>query len=54
MRKTYGFAPLGAADGAALANDKVVYWKSLYDKHGGGRTNLAYGYVTRGYAPAGA
>ncbi len=75
MRKTYGFAPLGAADGAvkrailgennarlynysaakraALAGDKVTYWKNLYDKHGEGRTNLAYGYVTRGYAPAG-
>ena len=42
-----------AAKRAALAGDKVTYWKNLYDKHGEGRTNLAYGYVTRGYAPAG-
>jgi hypothetical protein len=25
--------------------DKVAYYKSLYEKHGGDRTNLVYGYV---------
>jgi hypothetical protein len=69
MRAKFGFAPLGAADGAvktaifggnnarlygvtpsqraALASDKVAYWKGLYDKHGGDRTNLAYGYIKK-------
>lgn len=69
MRRKFGFAPLGAADGpvkraifggnnarlygvtapqrAALASDKVAYWRGLYDKHGAGRTNLAYGYAAR-------
>ena len=70
MRKTYGFAPLGAADGpvkraifggnnarlyglpaakmAAVAGDRVAYWKEIYDKHGDGRTNMTYGYANKG------
>jgi predicted TIM-barrel fold metal-dependent hydrolase len=70
LRKKFGLAPLGAADGpvkraifgdnnaklyglsaaqrAAIAGDKVSYWKDLYDKHGGDRTNLAYGYANKG------
>ena len=32
---------------AAIPGDKVSYWKGLYDKHGGDRTNLAYGYANR-------
>ena len=32
---------------AALETDKVTYWKNLYDKHGGDRTNLAYGYIQK-------
>jgi predicted TIM-barrel fold metal-dependent hydrolase len=69
LRKKFGLAPLGAADGpvkraifgdnnaklyglsaaqrAAIAGDKVTYWKGLYDKHGGERTNLAYGYALK-------
>jgi len=39
---------LPASKRAALANDKVAYWKNLYDKHGEGRTNLAYGYALTG------
>jgi hypothetical protein len=42
--RLYGFSPKAQA---ALANDKVAYYKDLYDKHGEGRTNLAYGYVQR-------
>lgn len=33
---------------AALRDDKVAYYKNLYDKHGGDRTNLAYGYINKG------
>jgi predicted TIM-barrel fold metal-dependent hydrolase len=69
IRRKYGFAPLGAADGPvkaailggnnarlygispaqrlAVATDKVAHWKGLYDKHGGDRTNRAYGYVLK-------
>jgi hypothetical protein len=42
--RLYGF---GAKQRAALADDKVAYWKGLYDRHGGDRTNLAYGYAIR-------
>jgi hypothetical protein len=70
IRRKYGFAAMGPADGAvkrailgennarlygyspkmqsALQNDQVAYYKSIYEKHGGDRTNLAYGYVNRG------
>jgi uncharacterized protein len=29
-------------------NDHLAYCKSIYDKHGGERTNLAYGYINKG------
>jgi predicted TIM-barrel fold metal-dependent hydrolase len=70
IRKKYGFAPMGPADGpvktaifgqnnarlygyspkmqSSLENDQVAYCKSLYEKHGSERTNLAYGYINRG------
>jgi uncharacterized protein len=72
IRKKFGFAPLGAADGpvksailggnnarlygfspaqrSSLENDKIAYWKGIYDKHGGERSNLAYGYVPKAEA----
>jgi hypothetical protein len=30
---------------AELQGDKLAEYKGLYEKHGAGRTNLAYGYV---------
>jgi hypothetical protein len=30
----------------ALATDRVAEAKTQYDRHGAGRTNLRYGYVT--------
>ena len=32
---------------ADVAGDKLAEYKVLYDKHGAGRTNLAYGYVNK-------
>ncbi len=32
---------------AELAGDKLAEYKVLYEKHGAGRTNLAYGFVTK-------
>jgi len=32
---------------AELENDKLAEYKALYDKHGAGRTNLAYGYALK-------
>ena len=43
--RLYKFAP---AQRAALADDRVAYWKDVYDRHGEGRTNLAYGYARKG------
>jgi hypothetical protein len=31
----------------ALADDQLARYKTLYAKHGAGRTNLAYGYALR-------
>ena len=31
----------------AVLTDKVAYYKEIYDKHGEGRTNLAYGYINK-------
>jgi len=67
MRKRYGYAMLGPADGpvktaifggnnarlykftpkqqAEVLTDRVAQIKETYEKHGPGRTNLAYGYV---------
>jgi hypothetical protein len=36
-----------AAQRAAVAGDKIASGKIIYDKHGEGRTNMAYGYVNR-------
>jgi len=33
---------------SSLANDKLAYYKSIYEKHGSERTNLAYGYINKG------
>ena len=33
---------------ADLEGDKMADYKALYEKHGAGRTNLAYGYVRKG------
>ena len=38
---------VSAAKRAALAEDKVARCKEIYDRHGGERTNLAYGYILR-------
>ena len=43
--RLYRFAP---AQRRALALDKVACWKGLYERHGEGRTNLAYGYARKG------
>jgi hypothetical protein len=32
---------------AEIENDQLAYYKELYEKHGAGRTNLAYGYALR-------
>jgi hypothetical protein len=32
---------------AALENDRLASYRDLYDKHGAGRTNLAYGYALK-------
>ena len=42
--RLYGFSP---AKRAALAEDKVARCKEIYDRHGGERTNLAYGYILK-------
>ena len=43
--RIYGYSP---AKRAELATDKVARAKEIYDKMGGDRTNLAYGYVNKG------
>jgi uncharacterized protein len=43
--KLYGYTPKQIG---ALQYDKVAYCKEIYEKHGGDRTNLAYGYVNKG------
>jgi predicted TIM-barrel fold metal-dependent hydrolase len=43
--RLYGFTPKMQS---ALENDKVASCKAIYDKHGGDRTNLAYGYINKG------
>jgi predicted TIM-barrel fold metal-dependent hydrolase len=42
--RLYNFKPQMQAE---LANDQIAQWKDIYDKHGGGRSNLAYGYVLK-------
>jgi predicted TIM-barrel fold metal-dependent hydrolase len=38
------------AQRAAVSADKIASGKAIYDRHGDGRTNMAYGYVNRGVA----
>ena len=42
--RLYGFSPKQQAE---VLTDKVAYYKEIYDKHGEGRTNLAYGYINK-------
>ena len=42
--RIYNYKPEQRAE---LATDKLAYHKTIYDKHGEGRTNMAYGYVNR-------
>src|SRR5882757_7289138 len=42
--RLYDFKP---QQRAALENDKLAEYEQLYDKHGAGRTNLAYGYALK-------
>ncbi|MGH8691295.1 MAG: amidohydrolase family protein [Burkholderiales bacterium] len=43
--RLYGYTPRMMS---GLQNDKLAYCKSIYDKHGGERSNLAYGYINKG------
>lgn len=43
--RLYNFTP---AQRAAVSADKIASGKAIYDRHGDGRTNMAYGYVNRG------
>ena len=43
--RLYNFTP---AQRAAVGADKIASGKAIYDRHGEGRTNMAYGYVNRG------
>ncbi|MEO8133026.1 MAG: amidohydrolase family protein, partial [Betaproteobacteria bacterium] len=42
--RLYNYKPQQRAE---LANDHLAEYKALYEKHGAGRTNLAYGYVRK-------
>ncbi|MEO7134000.1 MAG: amidohydrolase family protein [Vicinamibacterales bacterium] len=42
--RLYNYQPQQRAE---LAGDKLATYKSLYEKHGAGRTNLAYGFVRK-------
>jgi predicted TIM-barrel fold metal-dependent hydrolase len=42
--RLYGFSP---KQQAAVANDKVAYYKEIYERHGGDRTNRAYGFIQK-------
>src|SRR5687767_3700550 len=43
--RLYGYTPKMMG---SLENDRLAYCNSIYDKHGGERTNLAYGYINKG------
>ena len=45
--RLYNFQP---QQRAALENDQLARYRALYDKHGAGRTNLAYGYALKATA----
>lgn len=42
--RLYGFTPKMQS---ALENDQVAQWRNLYDKSGGDRSNLVYGYTRK-------
>jgi hypothetical protein len=42
--RIYNYKPEQRAE---LVHDKLAYHKAIYERHGEGRTNLAYGYVNR-------
>jgi predicted TIM-barrel fold metal-dependent hydrolase len=42
--RLYNYTPKQVAE---IENDQLATWKLAYDKHGEGRTNLAYGYVLK-------
>jgi predicted TIM-barrel fold metal-dependent hydrolase len=42
--RLYNFSP---KQQAAVLTDKVAYYKEIYERNGGDRTNLAYGYVNK-------
>jgi hypothetical protein len=42
--RLYAFKP---EQRAALGGDTLAQYKELYEKHGAGRTNLAYGYALK-------
>jgi predicted TIM-barrel fold metal-dependent hydrolase len=43
--RLYGYSPKMMGQ---LENDRFAECKRIYDKHGGDRTNLAYGYINKG------
>ena len=43
--RLYGFSP---KQQAGLQHDKLAHQKDLYQRHGAGRSNLAYGYISKG------
>ena len=43
--RLYNFSP---KQQAAVLTDKLARCKEIYDREGGDRTNLAYGYVNKG------
>jgi hypothetical protein len=43
--RLYGYTPKMMS---SLENDRLAQCKAIYDKHGGDRTNLVYGYVNKG------
>jgi predicted TIM-barrel fold metal-dependent hydrolase len=42
--RLYDYTP---AQRAQVEGDQLAYYRTLYEKHGAGRTNLAYGYVLK-------
>ena len=42
--RLYNFKPKMQA---ALAHDTIAEWKDIYERHGGERSNLAYGYIMK-------
>jgi predicted TIM-barrel fold metal-dependent hydrolase len=42
--RLYNFKPQQQAE---VERDQIASWKELYEKHGAGRSNLAYGYVLK-------